>query len=115
MEKIDRLGWAAGLAVSAYGVRIGIRANDPHVLKSVESCLPAGWKPTTSPRVEILYSLVVGGSGPRPCVRRFNLLYGNASRLVRSLDLDEVFRGLESHLQLYIAEVAPHRVFVHAG
>lgn len=115
MEKIDRLGWAAGLAFTAFGVRVGIRVNDPHVLPRVEAQLPPTWRPSVSPHVECLYSLLVGGLAPRPNVRRFNLLYGNASRLARSLDLDEIFEALESHLQLYIAEAARRRVFVHAG
>ncbi|MGH8067683.1 MAG: hypothetical protein ACRERE_21135 [Candidatus Entotheonellia bacterium] len=115
MEKLDRLGWAAGFAIRAYGVRVGIRMNDPSVLERLEAHLPPAWKPASSPRVDILYSLVVGGSGARPGVRRFNLLYANATRLVRSLDLNEVFDPLESYLHLHIAEASSQRVFVHAG
>jgi hypothetical protein len=62
MEKIDRLGWAAGLAFTAYGVRVGIRVSETDVLKRVGIYLPPTWKPASSPRVDILYSLVVGGS-----------------------------------------------------
>jgi hypothetical protein len=115
MDKLDRLGWAAGLTFTAYGVRVGIRVNDLAALKRVEAYLPPRWKPTAALQADILYSLLIGGSGPRPGVRRFNLLYGQANRVVRSLDLDEVFDTFESHLQLYIAEAAPRRVFVHAG
>jgi hypothetical protein len=115
MEKLDRLGWAAGLAFTAYGVRIGIRVNDPGVLPRVGAHLPPGWRATPSAPVEYLFSLLVGGAGSRPNVRRFSLLYGNVSRLARSMDLDAIFEALESHLQLYIAETARRRVFVHAG
>lgn len=115
MAKLDRLGWAAGLTLIAYGVRVGIRVNDPGLLPRVAAHLPPGWRPAPSPRVEYLFSLLAGGSGPRPNVRRFNLLYGNASRLGRSMDLDEIIEALESYLQLYIAETARRRVFVHAG
>jgi hypothetical protein len=115
MEKLDRLGWAAGLAITAYGVRVGIRVNEATMLKRVETCLPPAWKPTSSPRVDILYSLVVGGAGARPGVRRFNLLYANAGRLVRSLDLEEVLDAFPSYMHLHIAEAAPRRLFVHAG
>jgi hypothetical protein len=31
------------------------------------------------------------------------------------MDLDEIIEALESHLQLYVAETARRRVFVHAG
>jgi hypothetical protein len=115
MEKLDRLGWADGLAMIAYGVRVGIRVNEPSVLRQIQTYLPPAWRSASSPRVDILYSLLVGGAGPRPGVRRFNLLYVNAGRVGRSLDLGDVVEALESSMHLYIAEVAPHRVFVHAG
>ena len=115
MEKIDRLGWAAGIALTSYGVRIGIRVNDPAVLDRVQQHLPCGWKPAASPVVERLYSLLVGGAGRRPNLRRFNLLYGNLERLARTLDLEEVFERLESDLRLNVAELARRKVFVHAG
>jgi hypothetical protein len=115
MDELDRLRWAAGLAMTAYGVRIGIRVNEPSVLQQIQTYLPPGWRPASSPDADILYSLVVGGAGARPGVRRFNLLYANAGRVARSLDLEDVVKVLESSMQLYIAEVAPRRVFVHAG
>jgi len=115
MEEIDRLGWAAGLAFTAYGVRVGIRVSETDVLKRVEIYLPPAWRPAASPRVDILYSVVVGGAGSRPGVRRFNLLYANALRVARSLDLGEVFDAFEANVHLHIAEAAPRRRFVHAG
>jgi hypothetical protein len=115
MEQLDRLGWAAGLAIRAYGVRVGIRANDPNVLKRIEPYLPPGWRPASSPRVDLLYSLLVGGSASRPGVRRFNLLYANVSRLARSLDLNDIFEAFDHDLHLNVAELARRRLFVHAG
>ncbi|MBI3798296.1 MAG: hypothetical protein HY268_15195 [Deltaproteobacteria bacterium] len=115
MEKLDRLGWAAGITFSAYGLRIGIRVNNAEVLEQLLGLLPPGWKPSAAAVVDRLYSLISGGTGPRPTVRRFNLLYADAVRLMRTLDLAEVFTLLESHLQLYVAEAARRRLFVHAG
>lgn len=65
--------------------------------------------------MDILYSVVVGGAGSRPGVRRFNLLYANALRVARSLDLGEVIDAFEANVHLHIAEAAPRRRFVHAG
>ena len=115
MEKVDRLGWAAGFSLKSYGVRIGIRSNDPVCLERVCDYLPHQWEVVSSSIVDRLYSIVIGGSGPRASVRRFNMLYGDHVRLARSLDVDEVFNTLESDLRLFVAEVARHRVFVHAG
>jgi hypothetical protein len=115
MQKVDRLGWAVGLSIKSYGVRIGIRSNDPACLKKVRKHLPHGWELSSSPFVERMYSLLVGLKSAHANVRRFNLLYGDHIRLARSLDLDQVFETFESDLRLFVAELARRRVFVHAG
>jgi hypothetical protein len=117
MEKIDRLGWADGMAFTAYGVRVGIRLNRsaPEVWERILRRLPPGWKPATSPVVDYLYSLIVGGEGHRPGVRHFHVLYADSARLARTMDLDEALGNLETDLRLYVAAWSPRRVFVHAG
>jgi len=115
MQKVDRLGWAAGLSIKSYGVRIGIRSNDAVCLQEVSGRLPHQWELLSSDVVDRLYSIIIGGSGPRASVRRFNILYGNHVRLARSTETEDVFDTLETDLRLYVAEVARHRVFVHAG
>src|SRR2546426_6633646 len=111
MQKIDRLGWAAGKSFRSYGVRVGIRVNDPKVLDQVEKHFPPGWKPAVSPVVDRLYSLKVGGSSFRPGVRYFHLLYGNVARLARTADLEELFAVFESELQPYVSGVTRRRLF----
>ena len=115
MKKIDRLGWAAGLSFNSYGVRVGVRVNNAEALRLVQSYLTPGWKLSSSPVVERLYSLILSGTGQRPGVRRFNLLYGDLARLARSINQDEVLEIFESDVGLYVAEMARRRVFVHAG
>jgi hypothetical protein len=115
MEKIDRLGWAAGFSFVSYGRRIGVRSNDPGILERLRQHLPPGWKRSSSTVVERLYSLVLGGPSARPNVRRFNLLYGDITRLARSREPDEVLEIFETDLRLYVAESARRRLFIHAG
>jgi hypothetical protein len=115
MEKIDRLGWAAGFSFSAYGVRAGVRVSDAAVVARLFELLPPGWKISRAAAVERLYSLAVGGECARPGVRRYSLLYADAERLSRTLDLREALDAFESDLKLYVAEGARRRVFVHAG
>lgn len=115
MAKIDRLGWAASLSFSSYGVRVGLRVNKPEALKLVQEYLPPGWKPSRQKIVERLYSFVIGGEGSRPGVRTFNVLYADAGRIARSLKIDEVLERFEDDLKLFVAEAARRRVFVHAG
>lgn len=112
MAKLDRLGWAAGITFTAYGVRAGVRVSDRAALDAVAGRLPPGWKRSAAPSVGRLYSLISGGDGR---FRRFHLLYAGAKLLARTLDAEAVFGRLESDLQLYVAERSPRRVFVHAG
>ncbi len=115
MKKVDRLGWTAGFALKSYGVRVGVRSNDASALDRVCEYLPAGWQTNTTPEVDRVYSILVGGVGPRANVRRSSLLYGDHLRLARSTKLDDVFERFESDLRLFVAELCPNRVFVHAG
>jgi hypothetical protein len=115
MQKLDRLGWAAGFSFAAYGVQIGVRTNQLEMLEVIKKLLPFGWKPTTVTTVDRLFSLKVGGTGKRRGLRQFHLLYDNFLQLLRTHDLEEALQTLEFKLQLHIAEQARRRVFVHAG
>jgi hypothetical protein len=42
-------------------------------------------------------------------------LYGNAQRLSRTVNVDELLGVFESDLNVYIAQTTPRRFFVHAG
>jgi len=115
MVKIDRLGWADGISVLSYGVRIGIRVNDPSVLDDVIARLPPGWKKSRTSTIDHLYSLIAGGMKPDSKVRRLSLGYWDILRIARSRDFAEVLDAFEAHVQLTVAEHAPERIFVHAG
>ncbi len=115
MKKVDRLGWAAGFSLRSYGVRIGVRSNDPAALARVLEILPGEWEKADLLVVDRLYSILVGGDNARVNVRRFSLLYGDHFRLARDLDLDTVLEAFNSDLRLFVAEFATYRVFVHAG
>ena len=116
MKKIDRLGWLAGIAFNAYGLRVGIRTNQPELMERIVGLLPTGWKPLSSRLVEGLYSLRVGDNGsPGRKGRRFNLLYSGTKQIARSDNLKDVLGSLETNLRHFVAEYSPNRLFVHAG
>src|SRR5436190_9364526 len=117
MDKLDRLVWADGICLESYGLRIGIRisASDLEVRDRLLGLLPPGWTPAAPPFVDYLYSLKLGGADHRSKARHFHLLYGGLNRLARTLDLEEVFAAIEKDLQVYVAEWARERLFVHAG
>jgi hypothetical protein len=77
--------------------------------------LPPAWEPSSSPIVDNLYSLIVGGTEQHAGVRRYNLLYVGAARLARTMDLNEVFETLESNLHFNVAVGSQEGLFVHAG
>ncbi len=115
MEKIDRLGWAAGVSFSSYGLDMGVRVSAPEVLGKVLERLPPGWQPRESPFVDFLYSLKVGGASAGGKVRSYHLLYFGLTRLARTMDLGEALDELEGSLQWQVATNTPGRVMVHAG
>ena len=84
MEKLDRLVWAAGLSIHAFGRRVGIRTNDPGVLDRVRDLLPPGWEPCFSPLVEHLFSLRVGTVVPGTRARREAVRSHQASAAART-------------------------------
>jgi hypothetical protein len=116
MQKVDRLGWTAGLSFTAYGASVGIRVNDPAVLARVPAVMPPEWEPSADPVVDSIFSLRVGPPAERKGRRNYHLLYSGAARVARSLDLDEVLDALENYLLLTVAYWAKEdHLFVHAG
>src|SRR5215475_6535075 len=113
MAKIDRLGWAAGLSFDAYGVRVGVRVNQPDVLGRVSTLLPPGWKPVESSIVDQIYSLWLGRTRGR--VRGYHLVYSGIAQRARTMDLDAALAAFESDLRLNVAAAARRHVFMHAG
>src|SRR6266853_2929454 len=115
MQKIDRLGWAAGFSVTVYGVKIAIRSNRSEWLDQIWRHLPHGCKVIPAGVVDREYSIIIGGEGAHLSPRRSSILYADNVRLARSVNVDEIFDRLESDLRLFVAELAHDRVSVHAG
>lgn len=104
-----------GSSLSCFGVRIGLRASTASGLATLTSWLPRAVKPGSAPVVDALYSYVAGGRGARAGTKRFHVLYRDATRLARSLDLEEVRRAFERDLSMAVGAGARRRIFVHAG
>ena len=115
IPKLDRLDWAEGIAVIAYGVRVGIRANQPGVIEQYLSSLPPSWKLARSPNVERLYSIIARGEGRGRGAKRYHAVYADGERIARVKRLEQAADAFENDVQLYVAEMSPRRVFVHAG
>jgi hypothetical protein len=115
MKKLDRLGWAEGLAFSAFGVGVGARVNVPGVLLRLLPLLPPGWKKSRRLVAQRVYSLMVAEGGERAGMRRLHVLYADSARLARGAGLDLVLEAFEADLHLHTAEASSDMTFLHAG
>src|ERR1051325_9854148 len=115
MAKLDRLGWADGIAFRCHGARIGVRVNDPAILERLQEYLPTGWKQASSPVVNDLYSLHIGNDEPNATTRHYHLLYQGITRQARTLVVEEALETLEQRLYTSVAAAAINRLFLQAG
>ena len=110
---LDRIEWQARLSVMAYGVRVGVRTNDLRVAEGLADHLPPGSESAEFFDTGRVYSLVVEEDDRSG--RYQNSVYVNGALLARRSTLQAGLRAFEADVQLYVAEMAPERVFVHAG
>lgn len=115
MKKLDRLIWAEAMKLISYGVRIGIRVNRRGALESVLPLLPPDWKPAARGAVERLYSFIEGEAESASNPGHQHMIYADGKRIARTAEWKPALDAFESDLQLYVAEMSPRRVFVHAG
>jgi hypothetical protein len=115
IEENGHPDWVAGRSIVAYGIRIGVRTNKPEFLDRLLALIPNVWKPSSTTLVERVFSFRVGTSGLRRNGRTSHKLYEDEQAVARSDDLDWVLEAFERHIKMYLAEMAPRRVFVHAG
>ena len=103
----------------AYGVRVGLRTDDPAVLEAMDAdafraALPPGWAPDSGrPDDEVAWYDVAVASSPGD--RRDYTLHAGTERVAAPRDLAGVLRACVAHAELLIAEHAPAHLFVHAG
>ena len=112
--ELDRRSWAEGVAVLAYGVRFGIRADRRGVIERYFKSLPPSWRLAGSPNVERMYSIIAGGEGRRGS-QPSHIIYADGECITQAPRFEQAADALESDVQLYVAEMSPRRVFVHAG
>jgi hypothetical protein len=113
MVALDRVAWTGGLAFVSYGVRFGVRVNDPVLLDRLPEYLPQASKSTTLP-VDLLYSLQARADGEKSGRERY-LLHAGPHVVSETDSLDRSLDGLRSWLDFYVAVGARSHLFVHAG
>lgn len=104
----------AKIATTSYGLGIEIESDDAGVLAEVRRRLPLAWVSETPKAVDRMYGLV------RYCPaaeqgRGTAVLRVNGETLEESSDSGQLSEALVTDLQLYVAEMARRRAFIHAG
>ncbi len=110
---LDEIEWPVSLSVAAYGVSIGVRTNDPAVTEALAGHLPPGFETAEFFDTGRVYSLVV--EEDERSGESQSSVYVNGALLTRRSTLEASLRTFEADVQLYVAEMAPERIFVHAG
>jgi len=110
---LDRIEWPVSLSVMAYDVSIGIRTNDARIAESLAGHLPPGSETAEFFDPGRVYSLVVEEDDRSG--RDQLSVYVNDALRARGSTLQAGLRAFQADVQLYVAEMAPERVFVHAG
>ena len=96
------------------GLRIGVRINGHVLLERLVPHLPPLRKPSTSVKVERLYSIRAAGPALRN-IRPYDILYVDSEQFEKSHGLDDILRIFSDDLEMYVAENARRRLFIHAG
>ena len=110
--RADRTQGPLTLAVSAYGVHFGVRVGNPAIAEDLPNHLPPGSTYDKSADIRRMYSLSIDAdrSGSQQYA-----VYLDGALLARYATLQGALLAFEADVQLYVAEMAPDRVFVHAG
>lgn len=95
-------------------MRFGVRVSDPALLPLLEPFLPPR-RVAAGPEVEVLYSMILGGAGPRPGMKRYHVVFAGGERMVKTHDLLGALHTLEATLRLELGTRARRRLFVHGG
>jgi hypothetical protein len=111
--QLDQIEWPTQLSILAYGVRVGVRTNDRRIAEGLADHLPPGAERLEFSDTGRVYSLITdedeAAGGPR-CS-----MYVDGELLAERVALQGLLEAFEGSLQLHVAEMAPERVFVHAG
>jgi hypothetical protein len=113
LTRLEQMHWPVGFLVVAYGVRFGIRFNLVGVAEQLENHLPPGAKLEPFSPTNRLYSLVLDCTDP-PIDKPWSV-FRNDEPFAGCSNLEAALEMLEADVQLYVAEMAADRVFVHAG
>jgi hypothetical protein len=116
MRMLNRLGWAEGITLEAYDLRIGIRISEMGLCDRVRPSIPYGAAEIPNCEVDHLFSILVSPGTRFLDAESMNcIIYSDVRPIARVTGFGAVANVLEDTLELLIGEFARERIFVHAG
>lgn len=112
MRQLDGLPWAAGVAFTLHGIKMGIRVSSATMLERIEATLPAGAQPVNGPDVDFLYSVTMDGGGGTPPAYTS---YADAVPIARTVDFASAIRAVNEDLARLAGHASRGRLIVRAG
>ena len=105
---------SASFSFVSYGVRIGIQCNSPAALDELRSCLPPGWRRTSSKVDHVCAVHLADPVRDEAAGVRYRFFADGVLELATD-DWEDILHEMENRVFLRVAEHARKRVFVHAG
>lgn len=107
LGEVEDQEWIAGITLAPFGVRIGIRTDEPALMPSIRKILLPGWQCAESMEVDHLYSIYGREHG-------YTLIQGT-EEIARDCSLAQLLHVLEQSVHIQVGAYARNHVFVHAG
>jgi len=111
MRQLDGLPWAAGVAFTLHGIKMGIRVSSTTMLERIEAALPAGAQPVDGPDVDFLYSVTGNGSEDSPEYTS----HADAVPIARTSRLGDAIQAVNEDLARLARHASRGRLVVRAG
>jgi hypothetical protein len=115
MGNLEKLYWIDAFAVTGYGVRVGVRVNDPALIQQLRSRLTPGAKISQMGTVDHMLSVIQAPPSKRRGLKNYHLLYADHVVVGRSYRLADVLENYDTHLRFAMAVFSRRKLFVHAG
>jgi len=115
LDELDGLHWAAGVTVTAFGVRLGVRVDDAELLPGICRHLPPACRSLDSPAVDHLYSIRSSPPVHATGASRFFQVYSGSERRAGTPNEACALAVLEAAVRFDLAMSATRWTFVHAG
>jgi hypothetical protein len=108
LDALDKIEWVTDVVVESFGTRVRVRSTDPSAVTELLRRIPVERVGERAGNAQCVLSAVSEGGD-------FFGVYVGGERFAQAEGPDERAAALESCVNLFVAEHAPERVFLHSG